>query len=109
MSAVTSQVTATVPNPVTAEGSVGTDIGSLAASGAQIAASVATSNPVGIVIGSVDAANALVGLIGSIQTLQKAGSLTPAQVDQIFTVLNLQTVQADAAWQKATGSVSIVS
>ena len=94
-------------NPVVAEGSVGTDAAQLAESGAQIAASVATFNPVGIAIGSVDAANALVGLIQNIQTLQSAKSLTPAQVDQIFTVLNMQTVQADEAWQKATGSAPV--
>jgi hypothetical protein len=47
-------------NPVVAEGSVGADASQLAESGAQIAASVASSNPVGIAIGSVDAANALV-------------------------------------------------
>ncbi len=93
-----------VVNPVTAEGAVGADAAQLATSGAQIAASVGTSNPVGIVIGSVDAANALVGLIQNIQTLQTAKALTPAQVDQIFVTLNMQTVQADAAWQKATGS-----
>ena len=94
-------------NPVVAEGSVGTDAAQLAESGAQIAASVATFNPVGIAIGSVDAANALVGLIQNIQTLHSAKSLTPAQVDQIFTVLNMQTVQADKAWQKATGSAPV--
>ena len=94
-------------NPVVAEGSVGADASQLAESGAQIAASVASSNPVGIAIGSVDAANALVGLIQNIQTLQSAKSLTSAQVDQIFTVLNMQTVQAYKAWQKATGSAPV--
>lgn len=94
-------------NPVTAEGAVGSDASQLAASGAQIAASVATSNPVGIAIGSIGAASALFGLIQNIQTLQSSKALTPAQVDQIFTVLNMQTVQNDLAWQKATGSAPV--
>jgi hypothetical protein len=103
---MSSSTTSTSP-AVNAEGAVGSDIGTLAASGAQIAASVSTSNPAGIVIGSVDAANALVGLINNIQVLQKAGSLTATQVASIMQTMNLQTTQADEAWQKATGSAAV--
>ena len=94
-------------NPVVAEGSVGADASQLAESGAQIAAGVASSNPVGVAIGSVTALNALAGLVQNLQVLQNSKALTPAQVDQIFTVLNMQTVQADKAWQKATGSAPV--
>ena len=106
MSAVTPSTTTVAP-VVTAEGTVGSDAAQLAASGAQIAASVVTSNPVGIAIGSIDALNSLIALIGNLNTLMKSGALTQAQVDQILSTLGLQTSQSDLAWQKITGSPAV--
>ncbi len=94
-------------SPVTDVASMGTDLTQAATAAATIATAAATSNPVGLVIGSIEAFSALSGIIQNILAMQSNKPLTATQLSKLFEVLNEQTVSADLAWQKATGSAPI--
>ena len=100
-------MSAIVQNPATEAASMGTDLTQGATAAATIATAIATSNPVGIAIGSVEAFTALSGIIQNIMAMQNNKPLTAVQLAKLFEVLNTQTVAADEAWQKATGSAPV--
>lgn len=87
--------------------SIGEDLASAGTAAATIATGVATSNPVGITIGSIEAFNALSAIINNIIAMQNGAPVTNTQMQKLFSILNEQTVSADLAWQKATRSAPV--